>query len=90
MATHFFGGIQISFWEIALNVFFARIDIQKAPHKVAPIFAGGKYLQDGAPEAYYFRGFIPSYPNLQPWFFTGFAGVITYNYLITREGPSCI
>ena len=33
-------------------------------------------VQDGAPEAYYFRGFIPSYTHLQPWFFIGFAGVI--------------
>ena len=32
--------------------------------------------QDGAPEAYYFRGFISSYTYLQPWFFIGFAGVI--------------
>ena len=29
------------------------------------------------PPNYYFRGFIPSYTHLQPWFFIGFAGVIT-------------
>ena len=41
----------------------------------------------GPPEAYSFRGFIPSSTHLQPWFFIGFAGV--YNYLITkRGGPS--
>ena len=39
----------------------------------------------GPPEAYSFRGCIPSYSHLQPWFFIGFAGV--YNYLITKGGP---
>ena len=34
-------------------------------------------VQEGAPEAYYFRGFIPSFTHLQPWFFIGFAGVAT-------------
>ena len=46
------------------------------------------YLQDGAPEAYCFRGCDVSLvsPHLQPWFFIGFAG--TKNYLITRvPGP---
>ena len=31
--------------------------------------------------SYYFRGFIPGYTHLQPWFFIGFAGVITTLYL---------
>ena len=35
-------------------------------------------MQEGAPEAYYFSWMkIPSYTHLQPWFFIGFAGVIT-------------
>ena len=32
------------------------------------------------PPNYYFRGFIPSYTHLQPWFFIGFAGVISLPY----------
>ena len=39
-----------------------------------------------APEAYYFRGFIPSYTHLQPWLNRVCWG---YNYLITRGAPSC-
>ena len=45
-------------------------------------------LQDGAPEAYYFRGFIPSYTHVRPWYTIGFAGVISLPE-ITRGAPSC-
>ena len=57
--------------EFGGRIFFPRSHmIQGSPMEVGT-------PQEGAPEAYYFRGFIPSYTPLQPWFFIGFAGVIT-------------
>ena len=32
-------------------------------------------------------GFIPSYTHLQPWFFTGFAGVISLPEITRVPGP---
>ena len=46
-----------------------RHSVAMTPGRVVPGATGW------APN-YYFRGFIPSYTHLQPWFFIGFTGVI--------------
>jgi len=53
--------ISVSLWGILDWIFFSKKMVR----------GNGFFLvevQDGAPEAYYFRGFIPSYAYLQPWF----------------------
>ena len=44
------------------------------------------HTQDGAPRTT-ISGFIPSYTHLQPWLNRVCWG---YNYLITRQAPSCL